>query len=69
VTALCVLPQAGNLPRKKAVPSSPPAELVFFVPMIGAEYLNASVIQALWQDLDSSLDLEFLRENADFRTS
>jgi non-specific serine/threonine protein kinase len=43
-------------------PSPPDAELAWLAlaapPMNGAEYLTASVLQSLWQDLDSALGLE-----------
>ena len=67
VAALCVLPQASDTSRKEAVLSPPPAELDSLVlsapPMLGAEYLNAAVIQRLWQELDSAFDLEFSESN------
>ena len=62
VTALCTLPDAGSQSTKTHIPSPPDAELACLAlaapPMTGAEYLTATVLQSLWQELDSAFGLE-----------
>ena len=62
VTALCALPEDGARTTKTHVPSPPDAELAWLAlaapPMTGAEYLTATVLQSLWQELDSAFRLE-----------
>src|SRR5713226_5992664 len=62
VTALCTLPEAGAQSTKTHIPSPPDAELAWLAlaapPMIGAEYLTATVLQSLWQELDNAFGLE-----------
>ncbi len=59
VTALRSLPATPNL---LPVPLPPESTWMAMVdeapPMKGAEYLNASVLQALWQDIDAALAIE-----------
>src|SRR6202167_5595046 len=62
VTALCTRPDGETGSTIMHTPSPPDAELAWLAlaapPMNGAEYLTASVLQSLWQDLDSALGLE-----------
>ena len=62
VTAVCTLPEGGARSIKRHIPSPPDAELAWLAlaapPMTGAEYLTASVLQGLWQELDSAFGLE-----------
>ena len=62
VTALCTLPDGGTRSTKRHTPSPPDAELAWLAlaapPMTGAEYLTATVLQCLWQELDSAFGLE-----------
>ena len=62
VTALCTRPDGETDSTTMHTPSPPDAELAWLAlaapPMNGAEYLTASVLQSLWQDLDSALGLE-----------
>ncbi|MGA3088847.1 MAG: DEAD/DEAH box helicase [Terriglobales bacterium] len=62
VTALCTLPDDGARTTKAHVPSPPDAELAWLAPaappMTGAEYLTATVLQSLWQELDIAFGLE-----------
>ena len=62
VTALCTRPDSETGSTTMHNPSPPDAELAWLAlaapPMNGAEYLTASVLQSLWQDLDSALGLE-----------
>lgn len=62
VTALCTLPDDGARSTKTHAPSPPDAELAWLAlaapPMTGAEYLTATVLQSLWQALDSAFGLE-----------
>jgi non-specific serine/threonine protein kinase len=64
VTALCTLPEDGAEATKTRIPSPPEAELAWMAlaapPMTGAEYLTATVLQSLWQELDSAFRLELL---------
>ena len=62
VTSLCTLPDADEQGARVHVP--PPAEEVLASladaapPMAGAEYLSASALAALWQDLDAAFAAE-----------
>ena len=62
VTAICTLPEGGARSIKRHIPSPPDAELAWLAlaapPMTGAEYLTATVLQCLWQELDSAFGLE-----------
>ena len=62
VTALCTRTDGETGSTIMHTPSPPDAELAWLAlaapPMNGAEYLTASVLQSLWQDLDSALGLE-----------
>ncbi len=62
VTALCTLPDDGARTTKAHAPSPPDAELAWLAlaapPMTGAEYLTATVLQSLWQELDIAFGLE-----------
>lgn len=62
VTAVCTLPDTGAEPPKAHVPVPPNSELDQLVlaapPMTGAEYLTATVLSALWQELDAAFRLE-----------
>ena len=62
VTAVCTLPEGGARSIKRHIPSPPDAELAWLAlaapPMTGAEYLTATVLQGLWQELDSAFGLE-----------
>src|SRR5580704_9539125 len=61
VTALCTRPD-GETRFTTHSPSPPEAELAWLAlavpPMTGAEYLTASVLQSLWQELDIAFGLE-----------
>ncbi|MBZ5583282.1 MAG: ATP-dependent helicase, partial [Acidobacteriia bacterium] len=60
VTALCT--HGDGETRGEAVPSPPPEELEWLVlgapPMVGAEYLTAAVLEALWRELDEAFGIE-----------
>src|ERR1035437_8267535 len=62
VTAVCTLPEGGARSIKTHIPSPPDAELAWLAPaaspMTGAEYLTATVLSALWQELDAAFRLE-----------
>ena len=62
VTAVCTLPEGGARSIKRHIPSPPDAQLAWLAlaapPMTGAEYLTATVLQCLWQELDSAFGLE-----------
>ena len=62
VTALCTQPDDGQTARKVRVPVPPGAELERLVqavpPMMGAEYVTAEVLAALWHELDSAFGVE-----------
>ena len=62
VTALCTRPDAETPSTTTHNPSPPDAELAWLAlaapPMTGAEYLTASVLQSLWQEMDSAFGLE-----------
>jgi non-specific serine/threonine protein kinase len=62
VTALCTH-QDSEAAREKAPVAAPPEEelerlALAAPPMIGAEYLTAAVLEALWRELDAAFDLE-----------
>jgi superfamily II DNA or RNA helicase len=67
VTALCTQPEAESPQQKPRVPPPPEQELSWMVlavpPMVGAEYLTAAVLDALWLELDAAFRLE-LSESA-----
>jgi non-specific serine/threonine protein kinase len=62
VTALCTLPEIEAQREQVRVPCPPDEELDWMVlgapPMVGAEYLTAAVLGALWQELDAALEAE-----------
>jgi hypothetical protein len=62
VRALCTRPDGETGSTIMHTPSPPDAELAWLAlaapPMNGAEYLTASVLQSLWQDLDRAFGLE-----------
>src|SRR6266853_2059533 len=62
VTALCTRPDAQTRSTITRNPSPPDAELAWLAlaapPMTGAEYLTASVLQSLWQELHIAFGLE-----------
>jgi superfamily II DNA or RNA helicase len=62
VTALCTLPGVGEGRAKSAVPVPAEEELSRMAaavpPMMGAEYLTASVLAKLWGEIDSAFDSE-----------
>src|SRR5216684_7994771 len=62
VTALCTRPDGETRSTITRNPSPPDAELAWLAlaapPMTGAEYLTASVLQSLWQELDIAFGLE-----------
>ena len=62
LTAICTLPEGGARSIKRHIPSPPDAELAWLAlaapPMTGAEYLTTTVLQCLWQELDSAFGLE-----------
>ena len=62
VTALCTRPDGEGRSTTTHNPSPPDAELAWLAlaapPMTGAEYLTASVLQALWQELHIAFGLE-----------
>jgi non-specific serine/threonine protein kinase len=62
VTAFCTQPEGETRSTKTHNPSPPDAELASMAlaapPMTGAEYLTASVLQSLWQELDIAFGLE-----------
>ncbi|MFN0168251.1 MAG: DEAD/DEAH box helicase, partial [Bryobacteraceae bacterium] len=62
VTALCTR-QDGDAPRKTVRVTAPPGEELERMaleapPMIGAEYLTAAVLDALWRELDAAFGVE-----------
>src|ERR1019366_481148 len=62
VTALCTQ-QDGDAARKRAPVAAPPDEelermAVAAPPMMGAEYLTAATLEALWQELDAAFGIE-----------
>jgi superfamily II DNA or RNA helicase len=62
VTAVCTQPDWESSPREARVPPPSEAELdslaLVAPPMIGAEYLTARVLHALWQELDGAFRRE-----------
>src|SRR5271157_1452042 len=62
VTALCAVPQGEVDPTEAHVPPPTDAELEWLAlaapPMTGAEYLTATVLHALWQELDAAFSME-----------
>ncbi|SPE40249.1 SNF2-related protein [Candidatus Sulfopaludibacter sp. SbA3] len=62
VTALCTLPDVEPPTRKVRVPPPSNEELEWIAmaapPMVGAEYLTAAVLDALWHELDAAFALE-----------
>ena len=62
VTALCTRPDGETSSTITHNPSPPDGELAWLAlaapPMTGAEYLTASVLQALWQELHIAFGLE-----------
>ena len=62
VTALCTLPDAGARSTETHPPSPPDTDLAWLAlaapPMTGAEYLTATVLQSLWQELDNAFAVE-----------
>jgi non-specific serine/threonine protein kinase len=64
VTAVCTRPDTGAEPPHTHVPAPPNSELDQLVlaapPMAGAEYLAATVLRDLWQELDAAFRLELL---------
>ena len=62
VTALCAVPGVGDGRIKLPMPIPADGELDTMAaavpPMIGAEYLTATVLANLWQDMDAALDTE-----------
>jgi len=67
VTALCTQPDVDAPPQKLRVPAPAEQELSWMTlavpPMVGAEYLTAAVLEALWLELDAAFRLE-LSESA-----
>ena len=61
VTALCAVPEAVESSHAR-IAAPPPDELEALAadapPMAGAEYLNAAVLHALWQQLDEAFRVE-----------
>jgi non-specific serine/threonine protein kinase len=62
VTALCTLPDGEGRSTKTHAACPLDTELAWLAlaapPMTGAEYLTATVLQCLWQELDSAFGLE-----------
>ena len=62
VTGICTLPDTGAEPPKAHIPVPANSELAQLVlaapPMTGAEYLTATVLTALWHELDASFRVE-----------
>jgi superfamily II DNA or RNA helicase len=67
VTALCTQPDVEVAQEKARVPAPSEQELSWMAlavpPMVGAEYLTAAVLEALWLELDAAFRLE-LSESA-----
>ncbi len=68
VTALCAAPEPmenGGTVRVSTVPAPPPHELESLAadapPMAGAEYLTATVLLALWKELDAAFHVELMQ--------
>ena len=67
VTALCAAPEFtenADAIGVSRVPPPPPDELATLAadapPMAGVEYLTATVLRALWEDLDAALRIELV---------
>jgi non-specific serine/threonine protein kinase len=62
VTALCTRQGGDGAPRKVCVPAPPAAELERLAlaapPMLGAEYLSATALDALWRELEAAMGIE-----------
>ena len=62
VTAVCAVPEGEVDATKAHVPPPMDAELEWLAlaapPMTGAEYLTATVLRALWQELDAAFGIE-----------
>ena len=62
VTAVCTMPDIGELGTKARVPAPSPEELESLAaaapPMTGAEYLTVSVLRSLWEDIDAAFRSE-----------
>jgi len=68
VTAVCALPDMSEALTKPAVPSPNEEDLDKLAaaapPMVGAEYLTASVLASLWRSLDAACDSELAESKA-----
>ena len=62
VTAVCTMPDIGELGTNARVPAPSPEELESLAaaapPMTGAEYLTVSVLRSLWEDIDAAFRSE-----------
>jgi non-specific serine/threonine protein kinase len=62
LTQLCRMPEVDGQPQTPAIPAPPPEELAFLVlqapPMMGLEYLSASVLARWWDELDQHVRQE-----------
>ena len=62
VTAVCTMPDIGELGTNAQVPAPSREELESLAaaapPMTGAEYLTASVLRSLWEDIDAAFRSE-----------
>ena len=60
VTALCTRQDGDGPPKSVAAPSAEELERIALAapPMMGAEYLTAAVLEALWHELDAAFSLE-----------
>jgi non-specific serine/threonine protein kinase len=62
VTALCTQPDVDARQENARVPPPPLEELEWLIlgapPMVGGEYLNAAVLETLWQEVDAALGVE-----------
>jgi non-specific serine/threonine protein kinase len=69
VTALCTH-EESDAPRGKVRVAAPPGEELERMtqaapPMIGAEYLTAAVLQALWRELEAAFEIELAESKCD----
>ncbi len=68
VTAVCTLPDVGAGRALPPVPSLPPEALESLAasapPMTGAEYLTPSVVESLWNEIDTAFRLELSQSKA-----
>jgi superfamily II DNA or RNA helicase len=68
VGALCALPGIAEAKSKPEVPPPADEELSWLAaiapPMIGAEYLTAAVLAALWRAIDTAFDAELAQAKA-----